>query len=79
MNRVSFCFSCGTIKLKYTIFYCLCSYDFVKYLRGYVESSLGTVVEDETKTLIRDGQHAIDSHLEALTHAVTQKTKDSAE
>ncbi|TWW68569.1 Protein broad-minded TBC1 domain family member 32 [Takifugu flavidus] len=56
------------------------NYDFVKYLRGYVESSLGTVVEHETKTLIRgDGQHAIDSHLEAFTHAVTQKTRGSAE
>ncbi|XP_029705480.1 protein broad-minded-like isoform X2 [Takifugu rubripes] len=56
------------------------NYDFVKYLRGYVESSLGTVVEDETKTLIRgDGQHAIDSHLEAFTHAVTQKARGSAE
>lgn len=52
----------------------------MKYLRGYVESSLGAVVEDETKRLITgDGQHAIDAHLEALTHAVTQKTKDSAE
>lgn len=63
-----------------TVFYCLCSYDFVKYLRGYVERSLGTVVEDGTKTLLRgDGQHATASRLDALTHAVTQRTRDSAE
>lgn len=57
-----------------------CSYAFVKYLRRYVESSLGPVVEDETKALIRgDEQHAIGSRLEASTRAVTQKTRDSAE
>lgn len=58
----------------------LCSYEFVKYLRHYVESSLGTVVEDETESLIRgDGQNAIGSRLDASTHGVTQKTRDSAE
>lgn len=58
----------------------LCSYEFVKYLRHYVESSLETVVEDETKMLIRgDTQHAIGSRLDALTNAVTQKTRESAE
>lgn len=62
------------------ICYCVRSYEFVKYLRHYVESSLGTVVEDETKALTRgDGQHAIGSRLDASTHAVTQKTRDSAE
>lgn len=62
------------------ICYRLCSYEFVKYLRHYVESSLGTVVDNETKALIRgDGQHAIGSRLDASTHAVTQKTRDSAE
>ncbi|CAG12960.1 unnamed protein product [Tetraodon nigroviridis] len=56
------------------------NYEFVKYLRHYVESSLGTVVENETKALIRgDGQHAIGSRLDASTHAVTQKTRDSPE
>lgn len=58
----------------------LFSYEFVKYLRQYVESSLGSVVEEETKNLTRrDGQHAIGSGHDTLIHAVTQKTRDSAE
>uniref|UniRef100_A0A8C9Y681 Protein broad-minded n=1 Tax=Sander lucioperca TaxID=283035 RepID=A0A8C9Y681_SANLU len=56
------------------------NYEFVKYLRQYVESSLGSVVEEETKNLTRrDGQHAIGSGHDTLIHAVTQKTRDSAE
>ncbi|XP_044024857.1 protein broad-minded isoform X2 [Siniperca chuatsi] len=56
------------------------NYEFVKYLRQYVESSLGTVVEEETKNLTRgDGQHAIGSGHDTLIHAVTQRTRDSAE
>uniref|UniRef100_A0A8C4E6H2 Protein broad-minded n=1 Tax=Dicentrarchus labrax TaxID=13489 RepID=A0A8C4E6H2_DICLA len=56
------------------------NYEFVKYLRQYVESSLGTVVEDETKNLTRgDGQHAIGSGHDTLIHAVTRRTRDSAE
>ncbi|XP_040920473.1 protein broad-minded isoform X3 [Toxotes jaculatrix] len=56
------------------------NYEFVKYLRQYVESSLGTVVEEETKNLTRgDGQHAIGSGHDALIHAITRRTRDSAE
>ncbi|XP_037607378.1 protein broad-minded isoform X2 [Sebastes umbrosus] len=56
------------------------NYEFVKYLRQYVESSLGTVVEEETKNLTRgDGQHAIGSGHDTLIHAVTRRTRDSAE
>ncbi|XP_031717290.1 protein broad-minded isoform X3 [Anarrhichthys ocellatus] len=56
------------------------NYEFVKYLRQYVERSLGTVVEEETKNLTRgDGQHAIGSGHDTLIHAVTQSTRDSAE
>ncbi|KAK5852652.1 hypothetical protein PBY51_006503 [Eleginops maclovinus] len=56
------------------------NYEFVKYLRQYVESSLGTVVEEETKILTRgDGQHAIGSGHDTLIHAITRKTRDSAE
>ncbi|XP_076612190.1 protein broad-minded isoform X3 [Chaetodon auriga] len=56
------------------------NYEFVKYLRQHVESSLGKVVEDETKNLTRgDGQHAIGSGHDTLIHAVTRKTRDSAE
>ncbi|CAK6983514.1 protein broad-minded, partial [Scomber scombrus] len=56
------------------------NYEFVKYLRQYVESSLGAVVEDETKTSTRaDGQHAIGSGHDTLIHAVTRRTRESAE
>uniref|UniRef100_A0A671V4Z7 Protein broad-minded n=1 Tax=Sparus aurata TaxID=8175 RepID=A0A671V4Z7_SPAAU len=55
------------------------NYEFVKYLRQYVESSLGTVVEEETKSLTKDGQHAIGSGHDTLIHAVTRRTRDSDE
>ncbi|XP_051816731.1 protein broad-minded isoform X2 [Acanthochromis polyacanthus] len=56
------------------------NYEFVKYLRQYVENSLGTVVEEETKNLSRgDGQHAVGSGHDTLIHAVTRRTRDSAE
>uniref|UniRef100_A0A3B5B6K5 Protein broad-minded n=1 Tax=Stegastes partitus TaxID=144197 RepID=A0A3B5B6K5_9TELE len=56
------------------------NYEFVKYLRQYVESSLGNVVEEETKNLSRgDGQHAIGSGHDTLIHAVTRRTRDSAD
>lgn len=59
---------------------CPCSYEFVKYLRQYVESSLGTVLEEETKSLTRgDGQHAIGSGHDTLIHAVTRRTRESDE
>uniref|UniRef100_A0A669CLE4 Protein broad-minded n=1 Tax=Oreochromis niloticus TaxID=8128 RepID=A0A669CLE4_ORENI len=56
------------------------NYEFVKYLRQYVENALGSVVEEETNNLTReDGQHAIGSGHDTLIHAVTQRTRDSAE
>ncbi|KAI4802170.1 hypothetical protein KUCAC02_020024 [Chaenocephalus aceratus] len=56
------------------------NYELVKYLRQYVESSLGTVVEEETNYLTRgDGQHAIGSGHDTLIHAITRKSRDSAE
>ncbi|XP_075893672.1 protein broad-minded isoform X1 [Nelusetta ayraudi] len=56
------------------------NYDFVKFLRQYIENSLGAVVEEETKTLTRrDGQHAIGSGHDNLIHTVTRQTQDSAE
>uniref|UniRef100_A0A3P8UNG1 TBC1 domain family, member 32 n=1 Tax=Cynoglossus semilaevis TaxID=244447 RepID=A0A3P8UNG1_CYNSE len=56
------------------------NYEFVKYLRQYVDSSLGAVVEEETKNLTRGGgQHAIGSGHDTLIHAITRKTRDSTE
>uniref|UniRef100_A0A3Q3FG83 BROMI N-terminal domain-containing protein n=1 Tax=Labrus bergylta TaxID=56723 RepID=A0A3Q3FG83_9LABR len=56
------------------------NYEFVKYLRQYMESSLGTVIEEETKSLTKgDGQPAIGSSHDTLIHAITRRTRDSAE
>ncbi|KAM4522649.1 protein broad-minded isoform 1-T2 [Odontesthes bonariensis] len=56
------------------------NYEFVKYLRQYVENSLGTVVEEETKNMTRgEGQQAIGSGQDTVIHAVTRKTRDAAE
>ncbi|XP_040925357.1 protein broad-minded isoform X2 [Betta splendens] len=56
------------------------NYEFVKFLRQHVESSLGSVVADETKKLTRgEGQHAVGSGHDALIHVVTRQTRESAE
>uniref|UniRef100_A0A668AQ63 Protein broad-minded n=1 Tax=Myripristis murdjan TaxID=586833 RepID=A0A668AQ63_9TELE len=56
------------------------NYEFVRYLRQYVENSLGTVVEEETETLARaDGQPAIGPGQDTLIHAITRRTRESAE
>ncbi|XP_020492720.2 protein broad-minded [Labrus bergylta] len=56
------------------------NYEFVKYLRQYMESSLGTVIEEETKSLTKgDGQPEIGSSHDTLIHAITRRTRDSAE
>uniref|UniRef100_UPI003AB09598 protein broad-minded n=1 Tax=Centroberyx gerrardi TaxID=166262 RepID=UPI003AB09598 len=56
------------------------NYEFVKYLRQYVESSLGAVVEEETENLARgDAQHGIGSGHDTLIHVVTRRTRESAE
>uniref|UniRef100_A0A3Q2TD40 Protein broad-minded-like n=1 Tax=Fundulus heteroclitus TaxID=8078 RepID=A0A3Q2TD40_FUNHE len=55
------------------------NYEFVRYLRQHVESSLGTVVEDEIQNLTRGGQHAVGSGQDTLTHAVTQTMRDSSQ
>ncbi|KAM8832406.1 protein broad-minded isoform 2-T2 [Spinachia spinachia] len=56
------------------------NYEFVRYLRQYVEGSLGTVVEEETKSLTRgDGKHGIGTGVDTLIHAVIQSTRDSTE
>lgn len=56
------------------------SYEFVKYLRQYVETSLGTVVEEDIKNLTRgDGQHVVGLGHDTVVHSVTRKTRESAE
>lgn len=56
------------------------SYEFVKYLRQYVESSLGSVVDEEIRNLTRgDGQHVLAAGQDNLIHSVTCRTRESAE
>uniref|UniRef100_A0A1A8IJY9 Protein broad-minded n=1 Tax=Nothobranchius kuhntae TaxID=321403 RepID=A0A1A8IJY9_NOTKU len=56
------------------------NYEFVKYLRQYVEKSLGSAVEEELKNSTRgEGQHVVGSGHDTLIHAVTRRTGDSAE
>lgn len=56
------------------------NYEFVKYLRQYVETSLGTVVEEDIKNLTRgDGQHVVGLGHDTVVHSVTRKTRESAE
>ncbi|RXN10094.1 broad-minded [Labeo rohita] len=54
------------------------NYEFVKYLRQYVESSLGAVIEEETENFTRGDGHAIGTGQDTLVHAVTKRTRESA-
>ncbi len=55
------------------------SYEFVKYLRAYVESSLNTVIEEATENFTRGDGHAIGTGQDTLVHAVTKRTRESAQ
>uniref|UniRef100_A0A671QM44 Protein broad-minded n=1 Tax=Sinocyclocheilus anshuiensis TaxID=1608454 RepID=A0A671QM44_9TELE len=55
------------------------NYEFVKYLRAYVESSFGTVIEEETENFTRGDGHAIGPGQDTLVHAVTKRTRESAQ
>ncbi|CAB1342797.1 unnamed protein product [Coregonus sp. 'balchen'] len=54
-------------------------YEFVKYLRQYVESALGAVIEEETESCARGEGHAVLSGQNTLVHAVTRRTRESGE
>ncbi|TSP57610.1 Protein broad-minded [Bagarius yarrelli] len=53
------------------------NYEFVKYLRQYVESSLGAVIEEETESCSKEDSHDIASGQDSLVHAVTSRTRES--
>ncbi|KAA0708365.1 Protein broad-minded TBC1 domain family member 32 [Triplophysa tibetana] len=55
------------------------NYEFVKYLREYVESSLGAVIEEQTESLTRGDGHAVGSGQDTLVHAVTKNTRESTQ
>ncbi|XP_041951920.1 protein broad-minded isoform X1 [Alosa sapidissima] len=55
------------------------NYEFVKYLRQYVESSLGAVIDEESENCAKEEGHAIGTGQDTLVHAVTRKTRESVE
>ncbi|KAJ8355919.1 hypothetical protein SKAU_G00187130 [Synaphobranchus kaupii] len=55
------------------------NYEFVKYLRQYVESSLGAVIDEETESCARGDGYAIGSGQDTLVHAVTRRTRESGQ
>uniref|UniRef100_A0A3Q2DIE3 Protein broad-minded n=1 Tax=Cyprinodon variegatus TaxID=28743 RepID=A0A3Q2DIE3_CYPVA len=55
------------------------NYEFVRYLRQHVESSMGTVVEEEIQNLTRGGQHAVGAAHDTLIQAATRRTRNSAQ
>uniref|UniRef100_A0A3B3XPZ8 BROMI N-terminal domain-containing protein n=1 Tax=Poecilia mexicana TaxID=48701 RepID=A0A3B3XPZ8_9TELE len=55
------------------------NYEFVRYLRQHVESSLGPVVEDELQNLTRGGQHAVGPGQDTSVQVVTRRTRASAQ
>ncbi|KAG7460999.1 hypothetical protein MATL_G00204850 [Megalops atlanticus] len=55
------------------------NYEFVKYLRQYVESTLGAVIDEETEFCARGDGHAIGSGQDTLVHAVTKRTRESGQ
>uniref|UniRef100_A0A8C1GEF3 Protein broad-minded n=1 Tax=Cyprinus carpio TaxID=7962 RepID=A0A8C1GEF3_CYPCA len=55
------------------------NYEFVKYLREYVESSLGAVIEEETENFTRGDGHAVGSGQDTVVHAVTKRTRESTQ
>ncbi|TRY89906.1 hypothetical protein DNTS_034232 [Danionella cerebrum] len=55
------------------------NYEFVKYLREYVESSLGAVIEEETENFSKGDGQAIGTGQDTLVHAVTKKTRESTQ
>ncbi|KAI5090795.1 protein broad-minded isoform X1 [Silurus meridionalis] len=61
------------------------NYEFVKYLRQYVESSLGAVIEEETESCSKGEGHGAGSGSgsgsgqDTLVHAVTRRTRESAQ
>ncbi|KAM6964920.1 protein broad-minded [Aplochiton taeniatus] len=55
------------------------NYEFVKYLRQYVESSLGAVTEEETEKWARGDGTAMGSGQDTLVHAVTRRIRGCPE
>lgn len=55
------------------------SYELVKYLRRYIESALGRVIEEEIEGCARMEGQAIAWGQDTQVHDVTRRARESAE
>ncbi|MFT7802979.1 protein broad-minded [Arapaima gigas] len=55
------------------------NYEFVRYLQQYIESALGTVIDEETEYCMGEDGQAVASGQDTLVHAVTRRTQESEE
>ncbi|XP_041109032.1 protein broad-minded [Polyodon spathula] len=55
------------------------NYEFIRYLRHYVESVLGSVIEKETESCTSAEGQAVGSGQDTLVQTVTRKTRESNE
>lgn len=56
-----------------------CSYEFVKYLRQYINNSVGSVIEEETERCTSAQSQGEVSGYDTLVQHVAKKTRESKE
>lgn len=61
------------------ILYICCSYEFVKYLRQYINNTVGSVIEEETEKCTSAQNQGEVSGYDTLVQHVTKKTRESKE
>jgi len=66
-------------EICYILFlYICCSYEFVKYLREYINNTVGSVIEEETEKCSAQNQGEVSGY-DTLVQHVTKKTRESKE
>lgn len=64
----------------YILILCIfCSYEFVKYLRQYINNTVGSVIEEETEKCTSAQSQGEVSGYDTLVQHVTKKTRESKE
>lgn len=61
------------------LLYICCSYEFVKYLRKCINSTVGSVIEEEIEKCISAQSQGEVSGYDTLVQHVTKKTRESKE
>lgn len=71
---------CSHVKQVTFWFLNICfSYEFVKYLRQYINSTLGSVIEEETEKCTSAQNQGEGTGYDTLVQHVTKKTRESKE